>query len=45
VYKTLGFTGWIVVLFLVGLLVWAILQSKKSATSVIGSDTAPVSGD
>jgi K(+)-stimulated pyrophosphate-energized sodium pump len=45
VYKSLGFTGWIVVLILLGLLVWAILQSKKSVTSVIPSETAPVSGD
>ena len=45
VYKSLGFSGWLVVLILAGLLVWAILQSKKSAPRLASSEAAPVSGD
>ncbi len=32
-YKSLGFTGWIIILLLLGALVWAIAQSKKAAPS------------
>jgi K(+)-stimulated pyrophosphate-energized sodium pump len=41
-YKTLGFSGWIIVLILLAALVWAIFQSKKPAKEIAPS---PASGD
>ena len=41
-YKTLGFSGWLIVLILIAALVWAIFQSKKPAKEIAPS---PASGD
>ncbi|HET7010082.1 MAG TPA: sodium-translocating pyrophosphatase [Anaerolineales bacterium] len=40
-YRVLGLTGWIAVVAIAGILVWAILQSKRSAPEVITSATTP----
>jgi len=42
-YKNLGVVGWLVVLVLVGVLVWAVMQSKKPAPEI--SQTVQTSGD
>ena len=34
-YKTLGLSGWIVVVALLGALVWAILRSKAPAPEIL----------
>jgi K(+)-stimulated pyrophosphate-energized sodium pump len=41
-YKQLGISGWIVIILLVVVLIWAILQSKKPASEISQS---PVPGD
>ncbi len=41
-YKTLGFSGWLIVLILIAALVWAIFQSKRPAKEIAPS---AVSGD
>ena len=33
-YKTLGFGGWVVVVALLGVLVWAIMRSKANAVEM-----------
>jgi NADH:ubiquinone oxidoreductase subunit 3 (subunit A) len=38
-YKNLGLAGWVIVLVLIGVLVWAIRQSKKP-TPAIGDTPA-----
>jgi K(+)-stimulated pyrophosphate-energized sodium pump len=38
-YKTLGIGGWIIVLILLGLILWAINQSKKEVPGLITSDS------
>jgi K(+)-stimulated pyrophosphate-energized sodium pump len=45
VYKSLGFTGWLVVALAVAVLIWAIYQSKKPAKSLVDLESAPSSGD
>jgi K(+)-stimulated pyrophosphate-energized sodium pump len=45
VYKSLGFTGWLVVLLAVAALIWAIYQSKKPAPSLTEVDASPSTGD
>ena len=44
-YKDLGWAGWLVVLALVAVLVWAIMQSKKPADIVETEPGAAASGD
>ncbi len=44
-YKTLGIGGWIIVLLLLGVLTWAIFQSKKPAPSIEEKGVAPAPGD
>jgi K(+)-stimulated pyrophosphate-energized sodium pump len=44
-YKSLGFTGWFVVLLAVAALIWAIYQSKKPADSLVEIEPTPSSGD
>jgi K(+)-stimulated pyrophosphate-energized sodium pump len=39
-YKTLGFSGWLVVVILVAALVWAIFQSKRPAKEISKSQAA-----
>jgi K(+)-stimulated pyrophosphate-energized sodium pump len=38
-YKTLGIGGWIIVLIMLGLILWAINQSKKEVPGLITSDS------
>jgi K(+)-stimulated pyrophosphate-energized sodium pump len=45
VYKSLGFTGWLVVILAVAALIWAIYQSKKPAESLVDIEPTPSSGD
>jgi K(+)-stimulated pyrophosphate-energized sodium pump len=45
VYKSLGFSGWAVVVALLAALVWAIWQSKKPARSLQEVEVAPSPGD
>jgi K(+)-stimulated pyrophosphate-energized sodium pump len=45
VYKSLGFTGWLVVVLAVVALIWAIYQSKKPAKSLVDIEPTPSSGD
>jgi K(+)-stimulated pyrophosphate-energized sodium pump len=45
VYKSLGFSGWAVVVLLLAALVWAIWQSKKPARSLQEVEAAPSPGD
>jgi len=45
VYKSLGFTGWLVVALAVAVLIWAIYQSKKPAKSLVDLESTPSSGD
>ncbi|HLE13882.1 MAG TPA: sodium-translocating pyrophosphatase [Anaerolineales bacterium] len=45
VYKNLGFSGWIAVLVLVAILVWAILRSKRSGSKIAEPEVAAVPGD
>jgi len=45
-YKSLGIGGWLVVLVLLAVLVWAIMQSKKPAPKLSEIDVAaPAPGD
>jgi K(+)-stimulated pyrophosphate-energized sodium pump len=44
-YKDLGIGGWAIVVLLLGILVWAILQSKKPAPKLVETVAAPVPGD
>jgi K(+)-stimulated pyrophosphate-energized sodium pump len=45
VYKNLGFSGWAVVIVLLGALVWAIWQSKRPAKGLKDVEAAPSTGD
>jgi K(+)-stimulated pyrophosphate-energized sodium pump len=45
VYKSLGFTGWLIVVLAVAVLIWAIYQSKKPAKSLVDLESTPSSGD
>ena len=45
VYKSLGFSGWAVVIVLLGALLWAIWQSKKPAKDLKEAEAAPSTGD
>ncbi|MFN2214547.1 MAG: sodium-translocating pyrophosphatase [Anaerolineales bacterium] len=45
VYKSLGFTGWLVVVLAVAALIWAIYQSKKPAKSLVDLESTPSTGD
>jgi len=44
-FKTLGYTGWLVVILAVAALIWAIYQSKKPAESLVDIEPTPSSGD
>lgn len=44
-YKSLGFTGWGIVILALIALVWAIMQSKKPARSLEEVEPSPSSGD
>ncbi len=44
-YKSLGFTGWLVVILAVAALIWAIYQSKKPSESLVDIEPSPSSGD
>ena len=44
-YKSLGFSGWILVIAALLLLVWAIYQSKKPAPSLKEVETSPTTAD
>ena len=45
VYKTLGFTGWGIVILALIALIWAIMQSKKPAPNLEEVEPSPSSGD
>jgi len=45
VYKSLGFSGWLIVILAVVALIWAIAQSKKPAPNLKEVDTNPSTGD
>jgi K(+)-stimulated pyrophosphate-energized sodium pump len=45
VYKSLGFSGWLIVILAVAVLIWAIFQSKKPAPSLKEVDADPSTGD
>jgi K(+)-stimulated pyrophosphate-energized sodium pump len=44
-YQDLGIAGWLIVLLLIGVVVWAILQSKRPAVKIAEAEVAPVPGD
>jgi K(+)-stimulated pyrophosphate-energized sodium pump len=44
-YKNLGFPGWIVVILLVAILVWAIMRSKRTSPQLTEQEVAAVAGD
>ena len=44
-YKSLGFSGWLIVILAVAALIWAIIQSKKPAPSLKEVDANPSTGD
>lgn len=45
VYQDLKIGGWIVVLLLVAVLVWAVRQSKRPAPKLADTETSVSSGD